>query len=94
MSAETNIQESVWAGRTRQGYRPPTVEDAEEEGDGQDGRDAAGDGEERELWEQLHAEEREEAEYEAISVWDELAESFIREGFITGAQKLTIVLET
>lgn len=86
--AAANLQESVWAGRTRSGYQPPTVEDAEED----DPVEAAEDGEapglsfeDREVWERLHAEEQEEAEYEAISVWDELAETFLREGMISGA---------
>ncbi len=86
-AAASSIQESVWAGRTR-GYRPPTVEDAEDEEDYLDSGGDAGAPElevhNSELWERLGAEERAEAEYEAISVWDELAEFFIREGMING----------
>ncbi|PIL32951.1 hypothetical protein GSI_05069 [Ganoderma sinense ZZ0214-1] len=86
-AAATNLQESVWAGRTRS-YRPPTVEDAEDDDDHDMGEGDAGGPElsleDREVWERLHAEEQEVAEHEAISVWDELAESFLREGMISG----------
>ena len=86
-AAATSIQESVWAGRTRS-YRPPVVEDADEEEDDLGPEEDAGapelSGDEREVWERMWAEEREEAEYEAISVWDELAEFFLREGMIHG----------
>lgn len=86
-AAVSSIQESVWAGRTRS-YRPLTVEDAEEEedilGPEEDAAAAELSEEEREVWERLWAEERAEAEYEAISVWDELAEFFLREGMIHG----------
>ena len=94
-SVESNVQQSVWAGRTRQSYQPPTVEDADDnDNDNNDIQEggAAPDGqdsdEERLFWERIHTEERETSEYEAISVWDELAESFIREGFISGAHQL------
>lgn len=81
-----SIHESVWAGRTRS-YRPPTVEDADEEDTLESGGDAETpelSEEDREVWERMHTEQRQEAEYEAISVWDELAELFIREGMIKG----------
>ena len=96
-SVESRVQESVWAGRTRHGYRPPTVEDAKVDEDFQEGGDAQGGqdlDEERQLWERLHAEEREETEYEAISVWDELAETFLREGMISGAYIVSSMYHT
>ena len=87
-AAASNLQESVWAGRTRS-YQRPTVEDAEEDADLEEPEQGSGGPElsleDQEVWERLHAEGREAAEYEAISVWDELAESFLREGVIRGA---------
>ncbi|PIL25594.1 hypothetical protein GSI_11342 [Ganoderma sinense ZZ0214-1] len=86
-AAISNLQQSVWAGRTRS-YRPPTVEDAAEDDELEEAeRDLGGPElslEDREVWERLHVEEQGLAEYEAISVWDELAETFLREGMISG----------
>ena len=86
-AAATSIQESVWAGCTRS-YHPLVVEDADEEEDDLGPEEDAGApellGDEREVWEQMWVEEREEAEYKAISVWDELAKFFLREGMIPG----------
>ena len=94
-AAATNLQESVWAGRIR-GYQRPTVEDAEEDGDLEEPEEGHGvpelSLEDQEVWERLHAEEQEAAEYEAISVWDELAESFLREGVIRGASDFSTLV--
>lgn len=68
----------VWVGRTR--YRPPTVEDELDEGDVPR---AQLDAEEGTMEIDYSLEDR-DAQYEAISAWDELAESLILEGLISG----------
>ncbi|PIL23640.1 hypothetical protein GSI_14953 [Ganoderma sinense ZZ0214-1] len=67
-TAATNLQDSVWAGHDAEGGDNGGPELSLED---------------QEVWERLHAEEQEVAEYEVISVWDELAESFLREGMIS-----------
>lgn len=73
-----HTEADVWAGRTR--YRQPFVEDELDE----DVATGARSDEEDDTVEIDYSLEDKEAEYEAISVWDELIESLIREGIITG----------
>ena len=82
--AADHIQDIAWAGQSR--YQQATVEDASDDEDLEPGLLDESQ-EDAEAWNRLFEEEdtAAEDEYTAISVWDELAESFVREGLVTGA---------
>lgn len=81
--AASRIREASWAGQTR--YQQATVEDAPDESE--DTAPVDESVEDAAAWNRLFEEEEAAGgdEYVAISVWDELAESFVRAGLISGA---------
>ncbi|OJT08402.1 hypothetical protein TRAPUB_690 [Trametes pubescens] len=82
-AAVGGVQAEVWGG---QRYRSPTVEEFPEAGDDLDNEQGVSENvaaeESEEDWD-FEGSSSSEDEYEAISVWDKLAESLVREGLVT-----------